>query len=149
MNAKESQREAKNGGKFSRLHRGFNLNSMLRYLQLCSWDHKKTTGPSVWLPHLAFAIHHEKQCFIAVIFYYLKRIVTWHIISIILCRLSHWKREQKIWNTLCECFNILSKKAGFVWVNLNCSTSYSTGKIYTSSSNKLCEIICIESGESH
>lgn len=149
MKAKVSQREAKNWGKFSRLHRGFHSNIMLRYLQLCSKDHKKTTGPPVWLPHLAFAIHCEKQCFISFIFYCLKQIVTWHVISIILCSVSHWKREQKIWNTLCERFNILSKKAGFVWINLNCSSSYSTGKIYASSSNKLCQIIYIENGVIH
>lgn len=100
----------------------------------------------MWLPHLAFAVHREKQCFIAFIFYCLKQIVTWHVISVILCSVPYWKREHKIWNTLCECFNILSKKAGFVWIHLNCSTSYYTGKIYMSSSNTLCQI---ENGENH
>lgn len=49
----------------------------------------KITRPPASLPYLAFAVHHEKQDLIAFIFYYLKEIVKRHVISIILCSLSH------------------------------------------------------------
>lgn len=127
-----SNSETKTGQKMGKIlqapHGEFHLNTLLGCFQLCSWDHKKQDHLCDY--NISLSSSSWKAIWDGFIFYYLKWIVTQHVTSIILCSLYHWTGEKKIWNLLCECFNILSKRARSVRISLDSSTSYSTGKIY-------------------